>query len=330
MTLLGAAGLAAPRLEAQKIAEVFQIDRRVSPRTTATYFDLIVKVLPDARVRERNTKNAISVILRSITDVEPSLTVQHENLFGRYGKTIFVGPMALKRVQSMRVQTASGERLLLLLSIVPKSGAVQDNSFTANEGARMPEPAAILALFRVAPEVELLDAADVKRDAGEYSEAFFSDSFLPLRVAARQDAFFIVNRPIEPNRYVLDYALLTVENDRIKLLSEEAFSEIEANGCENRSKAKTFVSLGRRTKRLYRTVQIRQLLTLDAFTSDCRRLIARDLLSVVKELRWNEAEKQYAPKEISSRRTNAFYNWKFRRSSCILPNVTCRKNRQNE
>lgn len=302
---------------AAQVVRVNDARKRVSPRSKTTYADLVKTVFPDAKVYQ-TTVIEQGKPNRKAVRVEASRSVPLGNLFDRFEKTPFAGLMSIENIEAVRLQTREGERLLLLLTIlpireiepsrVPEDGDAPtaipspetDESKSKKTGDGKIREAAylnVLALFQLAPQPALLDAADVNKDEN-YSTVYFSEAYSHLKIRARQDGFFIVNKIPWTEQPITNYfyTLLTATGDRLKALTNEAIQVDESNECVSANNSSiSFRVAGSAARRNsgYRPLKAKEVRFYTNRTSDCKTVVARFKTTTVFDLIWNKAKSKY-------------------------------------
>jgi hypothetical protein len=285
--------------------EVGDASRRVSPRSAVTYLDLVRAVFPDVRSYRATMRQAGS---------EPWLEDRLEatgiapvrRLFGGGEGERFEGRVQLDQVEALRVLTREGERLLLMMSVTPihvlrtvDPDAPPEESAPTGGAAKETRAVGtfkILALLRLAPKPELLDAADPMRGSRMASDVYFSDLSPHLRVRARQDGFFIINltRLPKPKSNLYAYTLLTAERDHLEVLSDFPLTLTESEECEVRTESSgSFAVGGAGAKGAYRPITVESIFEYEHFASDCRRRVGRSRMIARYDLRWDAGRRRY-------------------------------------
>lgn len=296
------AAASASSIEAQ-IFKVSDIRGRIAQRpAAATYLDLVKTVFPDAKLY-KTTVMFKGAPQRTEYGFEATRTVPLRNLFGRYQGTRFEGEMRIERLETTRARTPEGERLLLLMSVVPiqiiptispGGMTLQRTSLTrVADETRKIDDIDVLALFRLEPKPKLLDVVDARKDGQVYSVIYFSDLFPHLRVAARQDGFFIINelRLPKSNNYV--YTLLTAEKDRLKMLSDFPLTLGDSEECQVKLHSSGSFLTGAGKKGGYRSINVESVFEYENFASDCKRLVGRSKTITRYDLLWDAERQKY-------------------------------------
>lgn len=285
--------------------EVGDASRRVSPRSAVSYLDLVRAVFPDVKSyqttvmpagKERGVENPLEA-----TSIAPV-----RGLFGGRVGGRFEGRVQLDKIEALRVLTREGGRLLLMMSVTPihvlrtvDPDAPPEDSAPPSGGDKNPRAVGtfnILALLRLEPKPELLDAVDPSRDGRTTSEVYFSDLSPHLRVRARQDGFFIINltRVPKPKSNLYAYTLLTAERDRLEVLSDFPLTLADSEECEVRTQSSGSFSVGRAgAKGGYRQINVESIFEYEHFAPDCKRRVGRSKMLSRYDLRWDAARRRY-------------------------------------
>ena len=165
-----------------------ELSRPVRNGSKTTYFNLLRRLFPDLKADATAHK---TVPLRSLSEPGESRAIEGEIEFD-------FKPYWIRSV---------GGRLLLLWVNIRAGGA--------NEGTPYEGEAAVLAVFRLGPKVEMLDALDIKTDR---FTGFWEDRPL-FRLDSRNDAFVVYSTHWNSGESYLSLDMLFVDAGRIKTVA---------------------------------------------------------------------------------------------------------------
>lgn len=302
-------------------SKVSDLRSRVNPRSPETYSDLVKSVFPDAKLQSSTMilKGKPVGIRRYFETKE---TIPLNSLFGLFQKTVFLADrydsMNIEKLETLRIRTPQGERLLLILSVGLSRAlrsAVQDDESTERKPEPIPTPTpasrngsdvrgadnlVVLCLFRPGPKIELLDAVEVRKATNDYGQVYFSDLFPHLRVRPGLDGFFIINSSSSNRVDQFEYSFVTVENDRLKLLAENALKLESRSECQIKTDGDATFEIAGAGSKDYRSILVKTTSTTRTFAPDCKKFINGVRASSAYLLNWNSNEQKYNRQAVQS------------------------------
>ena len=261
IALLAAAGSwAKARGAGGAVPQSFELSGRVPGAPNTTYFDLLRKLFPDLTPDAKAHK---TVPLRSLS--EPRKTAAFEGDIELDFKPYWFN--------------SEGRRLLMLWVNV-KAGGI-------NQGTPYEGEAVVIAVYRLAPKVELLDALDVKTDR---FTGFWEDR-PTLRLDARNDAFIVYSTHWNSGESYELLDVLFVDAGRVKRIASRFL--LNTRGCgvgfEEKPYFRASADPGRKYPRLLVTVRLRK----EPDGPECDRRARGYTRYYRGAYRWNPARGRY-------------------------------------
>ena len=263
-----------------QVQQIYDSRKPIEPRSKIKYIDLVKLVFPDARVIKTNVQGFPyrRPTIEYQTDASSSIAVS--NAFGAYESHALKRDLRIDRIESLRIYTEEGDRMLMLFSVLPiiyLEGSRMDENGNPIANVSAPPPDAelersyvdILAVFRVDKVPQLIDAIDVRKPEATVSVNIFA----PLLVKTYQDGFLIHNRQKGLADNFSVYSLFGLEGGRLKLLFDEFPPLLYSNRCDSDLEdiATFWDSPVRGSK--YRKIWMRLTRTENIHSPDCKRIV---------------------------------------------------------
>ncbi|HEV2764834.1 MAG TPA: hypothetical protein VGV38_17770 [Pyrinomonadaceae bacterium] len=196
---------------AAQVTRVEDFGRPVAPGSKATYLDLLAQIFPVLEISDDGRPVAQS-----------SIPLTH--LSGDYERTTFDEKLVVVGLEQLRLGNSKGRQLLLLA-----------HAFGDGETTPGREGISVLALFRLAPKPQLLDATDVRTDR---FTSFWHRQPL-LRLGPRSDAVVIANSHHNSSQGYLSLTLVDpVEGKIVTLFDLPTLLDLNACGGTLRQTAR--------------------------------------------------------------------------------------------
>jgi hypothetical protein len=175
-----------------QVTRIYDTRAVIGNRSKIKYIDLAKLVFPDAHVIKTHVAGFPNRKPTVEYRTEASSSIALSNGFGTYASLVLNQDMSINAIDSLRIYTQDGDRLLLMFSVSPifytKGAQVDENGdpiFNVSATSPDSEPEKryvdVLAVFDVDKEPKLLDAIDVRKPEMVVSVELFA----PLLVTAR-------------------------------------------------------------------------------------------------------------------------------------------------
>jgi hypothetical protein len=253
---------------AQQVAAVDDYRNLVSSGTSATYFDLLKKIFPDAEMDAAGGSEAVA---------HQSIPLNH--LHGDYRNRVYRAEMKINGIESLLLQTGGRRRLVLLVHAESAS-----EQFTWGE-------LGVLALFELEPAAKLLDATDIKADR---FSGIWEDQPV-LHVSARSDAVMVTNYHHNSSQGYLNLTLVGTEGNRLSTIFELP-TLLNLNYCGNKSTQTPTINVLRASLGGHFNISVRIKLVKEADDETCEKPTRRYTREFNSLLVWNPAKRKYESK----------------------------------
>jgi hypothetical protein len=256
-----------------------ELSRAVRSGSKTTYFDLLRLLFPDLKADATAHK---SIPLPALSEPRETEAINGDIEFD-------FKPYWFR---------SGGERLLLLWVNLRAEGA--------NEGTPFEGEAAVLAVYRLEPKVEMLDALDVKTDR---FTGFWEDRPL-FRIDSRNDAFVVYSTHWNTGESYLSLDMLFVDAGRIKTIASRFIYYTQGCGVGYTETPyfRAVADPGNKYPRVLVTVRLRK----ESDAGECDRRTRGYTKYYRGVYRWNPAGRRY---ETSSRQLDALDKFDERRIS---------------
>ncbi|HEY6190595.1 MAG TPA: hypothetical protein VIW80_23285 [Pyrinomonadaceae bacterium] len=265
LSLWGALALIHAGPSYAQVSAVENYGNPVSSGASATYFDLLKKIFPDAEMDAAGSSEAVA-----------HLSIPLDHLFGDYKNRVYRAQMKINAVESLFLQTGGRRRLLLLVHV--ESDGEQ---FTWGE-------LGVLALFELEPTARLLDATDIKAD--RFSN--IREEQPVLHISAQADAVMITNYHHNSSQGYLNLTLLGTEGDRLRTIFDFP-TLLNLNYCGNNSTQTPTIRVLRASRGGHFNISVKIRLVKEADDESCEKItrgFTREFNSV---LVWNSSKRKY-------------------------------------
>ena len=248
-----------------------------------TYLDLFGKVFPGAKAAEYEGLTA-------------ERTVRLRQLYSEAEKAVYTGGVEASIRENLLIKTASEKYLLVLLEVSsanrPANSADEKsaNEKSANEkpidGEKtLPYPISVLALFRLAPKPEFLDAAEVPGNILNYLEATKLQKYFWL-VGGHQNCLTEYD----------DYTLLKIENDRLRMIYGELPILITSTDCGTKLTQRPVISIAGAAAEPM--INLTVVSSVKQFDDNCTGRLVRKYTRYFRyRLVWDDKQKEYTARE---------------------------------
>jgi hypothetical protein len=284
-----------------QVQTIYDSRKPIAPRSKIKYIDLVKLVFPDARVMKTNVHGFPYRRPTIEYRTEASSSIPVSNAFGAYESHALKRDLRIDRIESLRIYTEDGDRMLMLFSVLPilyLQGSQMDENGNPIANVSSPPPDAeldrsyvdILAVFRVDKGPRLIDAIDVRNPDRTVSVNIFA----PLLVKTYQDGFLIHNRQKGLSDNFSAYSLFGLENGRLKLLFDEFPPLLYSNRCDSDIEdiATFWDSPVRRSN--YRKISMRLTRTEKIHSTDCKRIVKTKVKTQLYSANWKDDLKSYS------------------------------------
>lgn len=201
----------------QQMQSVYVIDEaaRVARNARVTYGDLLKKLLLPGEAQAGRT-----VPLRQFYDMQK--------------KIAYTGVTDVSFREGMRMQTGDKKYFLAIIEISPKEvvEGMRDKETEINGEKKLTFPTMALALFRIAPQPELLDAAEFQGSVLNSLKADNLQSYFWL-IAGYQNCLTEYD----------DYSLLKIENEQLRMVYNDLPMLSTSTDCSRRISQRPVIAL---------------------------------------------------------------------------------------
>jgi hypothetical protein len=232
-----------------------------------TYVDLFRKILPDLKNDSNVEARAIahqSIPLRSLSGDGDAVALESD---------ITIGDFELRRISN------EGNSLFVLRADLTAEDA---NQSTPYEGE-----ASLIALFRLEPKLELLDAMDIKTDR---FTGFWGKTPV-LRLDSRNGAFVVYSTHWNAGESYNDISLLFVDRGRLRVITNQFLYNTQ--GCGVTFTETPLFQASPAAGRKYPNVVVSVKLQKDADPENCSRRTPGYIRYYRAIYQWNDAKGEY-------------------------------------
>jgi len=237
----------------------------ISKGSQITCVDLFRRILPDLKTDSKDEATAHqSIPLKSLSGDADAVALESE---------IKISSFELRRIRS------EGNSLLLLRADLTAEDA---NQSTPYEGE-----ASLIAVFRLEPKLELLDAVDIKTD--RFSGFWGKNPVLALD--SRNDAFVVYSTHWNAGESYNDIYLLFIDRGRIRVITNQFIYNTQ--GCGVTFTETPFFQASPVAGRRYPNVLVSVKLKKDADPENCSRRTPGFIRYYRGIYQWNDAKGEY-------------------------------------
>ncbi|MFL6209293.1 MAG: hypothetical protein ACJ74W_10615 [Pyrinomonadaceae bacterium] len=229
---------AAPAVRAQAPAQN-DVRAPIQPGARTTYMDLIKLVLPDAD-------------FAGTGGITAHKTIEVRDLFANEAPSAYEGQLTLDGFDKLWLRDGPHTRLCLLLRLTST-----DEQFVWGE-------LHIMAVYQIAPQPRLLDAADVQAD--RFAE--FWSAQPTLAIGPHKDAAIIANSHFNSTEGFLELTLVSIEHNRLTAVYDRA-ALVHTNQCGHSYQTTPTFAARKQPRGDHYSLNLRVKLQLGTDEKDC-------------------------------------------------------------
>jgi hypothetical protein len=258
--------------------ELGNLSGKVLRGSPTTYLDLFGKMFPGAKATEYDGLTA-------------ERTIALRRLFPESGKaasekTVYAGSVEATFRENLIVRTAKEKYLIVFLELSAENQTATTADEKSIEGEKpMPYPITALALFRLAPQPEFLDAVEAPGSILNSLEATAVPKYFWL-VGAHQNCLTEYD----------DYTLLKIDGDRFQLIYGELPMLVVSTDCGTKLTQRPVISLGDAAARP--AVNLTIVSAVKQFDDKCTGRLVRKYTKYFRyRLAWEDSEQKYTARQ---------------------------------
>ena len=260
-----------------QVVRVEDYSKQVAPGSKATYLDLLNKIFPGVELTDDGRAAAHS-----------SIPLTH--LFGDYERVSFDEKLVVVGVERLRLTNAKQRHLLLLV-----------HAFGDGESESGREGVSVLALFRLAPTLQLLDATDVRAD--RFTSFWHSQPL--LRLGPSSTAVVIANSHHNSSQGYLGLTIVAPVGGRLVTLFDLP-TLLDLNACGGTLRQTARLTPLTRPRRTRADILVRVRVAKSRDDGSCGPRTPAFTRHYRARLVWNDAKHTYEPRGQDLERLSKF------------------------
>lgn len=244
-------------------------DRAISKNTSATYFDLLLKIFPEAEGAESSGNEAI-VVERAI---------RLRNLDHPQEIAERKGTIEINNAEALWITSQGAPRLVMLINA------------NHTDEQEQTEEINVLAVFSVSPKLQLIDAAEV--DFDRWIEFWEKATLLTIRQG--EMAFWLRATHHNSSEGFHSYSLIALFDNRLRVILDKPLSFIDAKYCGYETTDKLKIGQGSGLFAGHRVfhLSIRSETQITGDDCESEKQIKPVFKNKIYRVRWNARQKRY-------------------------------------
>lgn len=257
-----------PAATAQSV-EFVELNKRVSPASRVTYLDLLQKIFPAAQA-DAGAGSAIadkSIELRGLRDESQ--------------KNSYTGKLEIRFWDGFRTPKVGGKYLIALLGVSPQppTNPLPDAKLPPSRENKF-----VLALFRLRPQPEFLDAVEIEQKL----------VWIRLEASNLPNYFWVVDGFSNCCTHAKTYTLVRVENDRLKMGFDRLHELFDSETCGYQLRQKPFLAVSPKAGKILPAIRLTVVSSVKEFDEKCAgRVVRRRTKFFRYELAWDAKFQKY-------------------------------------